>query len=265
MIALGFLVLVVFVAIAAPVLAPHDMTATSAAHRLRGAGSTFWLGTDDLGRDMLSRVIFASRTSMWAASVAILVALTLSLPLGMISGYKGGSKIDTVIQRTNDGLMTFPSLVLAIGVIGILGPGLTKAMAAIGLSLTPQFVRVIRAATLSVREEAYVEAAHQVGSPVHRIIIGHVLPNILSPVIVQTTLSFGLAILAESVLSFLGLGAQPPMPSWGGMLGRGFRFMYAQPLNILVPGAAIVLVVYSVNILGEGINRAVGREFRHVS
>ena len=161
--------------------------------------------------------------------------------------------------------MAFPSLVLAIGVIGVLWPGLTNAMLAIGIAVTPHYVRIIRAATLAVREEVYIEAAYQSGSTNRRTIIGHVLPNITSPLVVQTTLGLGLAILSESALSFLGLGVQPPTPSWGNMLARGFTFMYHAPINVIVPGLTIVFVVYAINVLGDGIHDAVGRETRNAA
>lgn len=261
MIALGFLFLVLLIAIFAPWVAPHDPVNTNPARRLEGPSMEFWLGTDDLGRDLLSRNIYAARISMLAATIAIGIALTLSIPIGLVSGYVGG-KVDAILQRMNDGFMSFPGLILAIAIIGILGPGLTNAMIAIGLSYTPNFVRIIRASTLAVRQEMYIEAAYQIGSSTPKTIIGHVLPNILSPIIVQTTLGLGLAILSESALSFLGLGAPPPAASWGGMLSRSFGFMSQAPLAILPPGIAIMLVVLAFNVLGDGIRDAVGRETR---
>lgn len=261
MIALGFLFLVLLIAIFAPWVAPHDPVSTNPARRLEGPSMEFWLGTDDLGRDLLSRNIYAARISMLAATIAIGIALTLSIPIGLVSGYVGG-KVDAILQRMNDGFMSFPGLILAIAIVGILGPGLTNAMIAIGLSYTPNFVRIIRASTLAVRQEMYIEAAYQIGSSTPKTIIGHVLPNILSPIIVQTTLGLGLAILSESALSFLGLGAPPPAASWGGMLSRSFGFMSQAPLAILPPGIAIMLVVLAFNVLGDGIRDAVGRETR---
>ena len=260
-VALVFLLFVVFVAVFAPVIAPHDPVTTNAADRLQGPSAQYWLGTDDLGRDLLSRNIYAARVSLTAAAIAVGIALSLSLPLGLISGYMGG-RIDSLIQRVNDGFMSFPGLILAIAIIGILGPGLTNAMIAIGISYTPNFIRIIRAATLGVRRETYIEAAYQIGSPTPKTVIGHVFPNILSPVIVQTTLALGLAILSESGLSFLGLGAQPPTASWGGMLRRSFSFMFDAPINVFPPGIAILLVVLAFNVLGDGIRDAVGREAR---
>jgi peptide/nickel transport system permease protein len=260
-VALAFLLFVAVLAIAAPLLAPYDPAATHPARRLEGPSGEFWLGTDDLGRDMLSRHIYAARVSLYAAGVAVGVALALSLPVGLASGYFGG-RLDSIVQRLNDGLMSFPGLILAISIIGILGPGLTNAMVAIGISYTPFFIRIIRGATLAVREEVYMEAAHQIGSPHGRTIVRHVLPNILSPLIVQTTLALGLAILSEAALSFLGLGIPPPASSWGGMLDRAFSFMYSAPLNVITPGIAIMAVVLAFNVLGDGIRDSFGRQVR---
>ena len=261
MAALFLLVAVISVAIAAPLIAPYAPEATNTAARLEGPSRAHWLGTDDLGRDLLSRNIYAARVSLWAATIASGIALTLGLPIGMISGFIGG-RVDNTIQRINDGFLSFPGLILAIGVIGILGPNLTNAMIAIGISYTPSFVRIVRSATLAVRQETFVEAAYQIGSKTRRTVLRHVVPNILSPVIVQFTLALGLAIISESGLSFLGLGAQPPTASWGGMLRRGFGFMHEAPVNVLVPGFAIMVVVLSFNLLGDGIRDAVGREVR---
>lgn len=260
-VALVFLLLLIVVAVLAPWIAPHDPSATNAAVRLSGPTAEHWLGTDDLGRDILSRNLYASRVSLYAAFVAVGVALSLSLPVGLAGGFLGG-RLDSLVQRVTEAVMAFPSLILAIGVIGVLGPGLTNAMLAIGIAMTPHYVRIIRGATLAVREEVFVEAAHQVGSPRHRTIIGHVVPNIMSPIVVQTTLGLALAILSEAGLSFLGLGVQPPTPSWGNMLSRGFTFMHEAPINVIVPGVTIVLVVLAINIVGDGIHDAVGRETR---
>lgn len=256
-----FLVFMISIALLAPVIAPHSPSAISAEFRLTGPSATYWLGTDDLGRDIVSRMLFASRDSLQAALIAVTVALAIGLPFGLASGFVGGL-VDQLISRLNDGLMAFPSLVLAIAIVGVIGPGLRNAMIAIGISYAPNFVRIIRGATIAVRQEVFIEAAYQVGSPVHRTLIRHVFPNVLSPIIVQTTLASGLAILAESTLSFLGLGSQPPTPSWGGMLSRGFQYMHAQPFNVIAPGFTIVLVVYAINLLGDGIHDAVGREIR---
>lgn len=260
-VALVFVCLMVVVALMAQWIAPRDPLATNFGAVNAGPSAEFWLGTDDIGRDIFSRLAFAGRVSLLAATQAVLIAMLLGVPLGLVSGYFGGWT-DIVVMRITDTLMSFPGLVLAITIIGFIGPSLTNAMIAIGIVFSPRFIRVVRASTLSVREEVYIEAARMIGCPPGMIIRRHVLPNILSPLIVQATLTMALAILAEASLSFLGLGVQPPDASWGSMLGRAWRFLTHQPFNVFAPGLLIMFTVLALNVLGDGIRDSLGRE-RH--
>lgn len=262
-VALVFLLVTVVVSVFAPVLAPYTPTDSDLANSLQGPSAAHWLGTDDIGRDILSRMLFAGRISLRASVIAVGLALGIGLPFGLVSGYLGG-RWDNVIMRFNDALMSFPALILAITIIGFLGPSLTNAMIAVGIVYAPRFMRVVRGAALGVREETYVEAARMIGVSDARIIRTHILPNILSPLVVQTTLSMGLAILAEASLSFIGLGVQPPDASWGAMLGRAFSYLRRAPVFALAPGVVIMLVVLSFNVLGDGLRDSLGREERRL-
>ena len=227
--------------------------------RLQGPSSDHWLGTDDVGRDLLSRLMFASRLSLVAALQAVTVAMVIGIPLGLIAGYYGG-RIDTVLMRLTDTIMVFPTLILAIAIVAVLGAGLTNAMIAIGLTFSPYFARIVRGSTLAAREEAYVEASWQLGASTPRLLVRHILPNIVSPILVETTLSLGKAIIAEASLSFLGLGARPPEASWGSMLRRGFGFVRESPSGTVIVGCLIVVVVLSFNMIGDALRAAIGRE-----
>lgn len=261
MVALAVLVFMVLVAVFAPLLAPHEPDQGELARALEGPSADYLLGTDDLGRDVLSRLIHASRVSLSASALAIGVALLLGLPLGLISGYCGGW-VDNVIMRVNDALMSFPALILAVVIVGLLGPNLSNAMLAIGLVYAPRIMRVVRGSALSVREEVYVMSARATGCGPLRITGRHILPNILSPLVVQTTIMLGLAILAEAGLSFLGLGVQPPTASWGSILGRAFPYMITTPVTVIAAGLAISLVVLAFNLLGDAFRDSLGRERR---
>ena len=264
MVSLGVLALVGFVAIFAPLLAPYDASSGELSRALEGPSSNFWLGTDDLGRDVLSLLIMASRVSLSAAFIAVGVALVIGLPLGLVSGYSGGW-VDNVIMRFNDALMSFPALILAIVIVGLLGPSLTNSMFAIGVVYAPRIMRVVRGSALSVREEVYVTSARAIGCGSFRIVGRHILPNILSPLVVQTTIMLGLAILAEAGLSFLGLGVQPPTSSWGSVLGRAFPYLSQTPLIVISAGAAISVTVLAFNLLGDAFRDSLGRERRDKS
>jgi peptide/nickel transport system permease protein len=258
---LALLVLFTFLALAAPWVSPYDPNVPDISKRLAGPSAEHWLGNDELGRDMLSRLIHGTRISLYAAVQAVALAFVLGVPIGLVSGFVGGW-VDTVLMRLNDALMSFPALILAIAIVGLLGPSLRNAMIAIGIVYAPRLARVVRGATLAVREEIYVEAARATGCTQLRIVRRHVLPNILSPLVVQTTLSMGLAILAEAALSFLGLGVQPPHASWGAILGRSFAYIHQAPINVLTPGLAVLLMVLAFNIVGDGLRDAFGRERR---
>ena len=252
------LFVIVLIAIFAPYIAPYDPAKSSLRAILKPPGSVYWLGSDDLGRDVASRLIFASRLSLIASVQAVVIALVIGMPLGLIAGYVGGW-LDTVISRCNDAMMSFPALILAVVIVGLLGPSLTNAMTAIGLVYAPRIMRVVRGSTLSVREEVYVRAARATGCGDTRIVIKHVLPNVMGPLVVQATVLMGQALLAEAGLSFLGLGTQPPQASWGAMLGTAFPYMAQSPVPTIAAGTIISVTVLCFNLIGDGIRDSVGR------
>lgn len=255
------LLLIVACAAAAPLLAPYDPDAQSLTDRLQAFSSEHWLGTDDLGRDVLSRLLYASRVSLIAALQATAVGVVLGVPTGLLAGYTRGA-VDSVLGRVADAMMSIPALLLALAIVGVLEPNLTSAMIAIGIVYAPRLFRITRASALSVREETFVEAARSVGSGPWRIVTGHVLPNVLSPLIVQISLSMGFAILFEASISFLGLGVQPPDASWGSMLGRSTRFFEQSPHLVVVPGVMILITVLAFNVIGDGVRDSLGKEVR---
>lgn len=259
--ALAILLLLVLAAIAAPRIAPFDPLAQDLQDTLQGPTSEHWLGTDELGRDVLSRMLFAARVSLVAAAQAVLLAIALGVLPGLIAGFLRGW-VDAVISRITDAVMSFPPLLLAIAIVGVFGPSLTNAMLAVGVIFAPRFLRVTRGAVLAVREETFVEASRSIGTPVLRIIATRILPNILSPLLVQTSLALGFAMLAEASLSFLGLGVQPPDASWGAMIGRAYRFLAQTPTLVIFPGIAIAVCVLAFNILGDGLRDSFGRDTR---
>jgi len=252
------LIAIVAVAILAPYIAPHDPARSSLRAILKPPSAMYWLGSDDLGRDVASRLMYASRLSLLASVQAVAIALTLGLPFGLISGYAGGWT-DIIIMRFNDALMSFPALILAVVIVGLLGPSLSNAMTAIGLVYAPRIMRVVRGSTLSVREEVYVRAARATGCSDMRIITRHVLPNVTGPLVVQATVLMGQALLAEAGLSFLGLGVQPPEASWGAMLGTAFPYMAQSPVPTIAAGVVISVTVLCFNLIGDGVRDSVGR------
>ncbi|MEP1122665.1 MAG: ABC transporter permease [Ilumatobacter sp.] len=260
-IAAAYLVVLALIAILAPWIAPRDPNAQDLANVMAGPFDGGVMGTDQLGRDVLSRMILASRIAVVAVLQAVAVGLALGVVPGLVAGYFGG-RVDRLIMRVNDAIMSFPPLILAIAIVGVLGASLTNAMVAIGIVFAPTFLRLVRASVLSVREETFIAAARATGTPSHRIVRRHVLPNVLSPLLVQISLTSGFAMLAEASLSFLGLGVQPPESSWGSMLANGFRVMESQPWLVVFPGAAIGLTVLAFNVLGDGARDAIGREVR---
>jgi peptide/nickel transport system permease protein len=246
-----FIVLAVF----APVIAPDDPLATSWTLVRKPASALHWFGTDDLGRDILSRVIYGARASLMAGAIAVGIAILIGVPFGLLSGYRGGF-VDALISRITDAMLACPFLILAIALAAFLGPSLGNAMIAIGITTTPIFVRLTRGQVMSVKVEDYVEAARAMGNPHWRIALFHILPNIMPALLVQATLSIAAAIIAEAALSFLGLGQQPPAPSWGSMLNAAQRFLSNAPWMALWPGLAIFLVVLSFNLVGDGLRDA---------
>jgi len=253
----GLAVVVLFIVLAlfAPWIAPHDPIAASWAAIRKAPSAQYWLGTDEIGRDVLSRVIWGTRASLLAGVISVSISLLIGVPLGMAAGFLGGA-VDAVISRITDAFLACPFLILAIALAAFLGPSLRNAMIAIGLTATPVFVRLTRGQVMAVKVEDYVEAARAVGNPPARIAFKHILPNILPALIVQATISIATAIIAEASLSFLGLGQQPPAPSWGSMLNTAQRFLTNAPWMAIWPGLAIFLVVLSFNILGDGLRDA---------
>jgi peptide/nickel transport system permease protein len=253
----GLLVVVLMAALAllAPWIAPFDPLATSFAMVRKAPDGANWFGTDEVGRDLLSRVIWGGRASLAAGVISVTIAVGVGVPLGMLAGYVGGV-VDAVVSRITDAMLAIPFLILAIALAAFLGPSLGNAMIAIGITATPIFVRLARGQVLAVRAEDYVEAARAVGNPPARILLRHILPNILPPVIVQATLAIAAAIIAEASLSFLGLGQQPPAPSWGSMLNTAQRFLTQAPWMAVFPGLAIFVTVLAFNLLGDGLRDA---------
>jgi len=253
----GFVVIAVFVVLAlfAPLIAPYDPIATSWTLVRKAPSAMHWFGTDELGRDVLARVVYGARASLLAGAIAVAIALGVGVPLGLLAGYRGGV-IDALISRITDAMLACPFLILAIALAAFLGPSLGNAMIAIGVTTTPIFVRLTRGQTMSVKADDYVEAARAMGNPRWRIALVHILPNIMPALLVQATLSIAAAIIAEAALSFLGLGQQPPAPSWGSMLNAAQRFLTQAPWIAVWPGLAIFLVVLSLNLVGDGLRDA---------
>jgi peptide/nickel transport system permease protein len=252
---LGIVAAVVLLALFAPWLAPYDPLQTSFALVRKAPSATHWFGTDEVGRDLLSRVVWGARASLAAGVISVSIAVGIGVPIGMLAGYVGGL-IDALISRITDAMLACPFLILAIALAAFLGPSLGNAMIAIGVTATPIFVRLARGQVLAVKAEDYVEAARAVGNPPLRLLGRHILPNILPPIIVQATLAIAAAIIAEASLSFLGLGQQPPAPSWGSMLNTAQRFLVQAPWIAVFPGAAIFATVLAFNLVGDGLRDA---------
>jgi peptide/nickel transport system permease protein len=249
---LGLIVVLFLFGMLAPFIAPRSPESQDLSHRLKAPAVSFLLGTDDLGRDVFSRMLYGIRISLSVGFVAVGISVILGTLLGLISGYYGG-KIDTIIMRLVDIMLCFPTFFLILLVIAFLEPSIYNVMAVIGLTSWPGLTRLVRAEVLSIRKREYIEAAKLLGLSNWRIFFVHLLPNVISPVIVSATLGVGDAILTESGLSFLGLGVQPPMPSWGQMLTSGKEYIYFAWWLSVFPGLAILITVLSFNLLGEGL------------
>jgi peptide/nickel transport system permease protein len=252
LVGLVILAVLVVVAVLGPALAPYGVNAVDVDHMLEGPSGSHLFGTDELGRDVFSRVVVAARVSLVVAVVSVSLALLAGVSIGLVSGYYRG-RIDNVLMRCMDVLFAFPVLLLAVAIVAVLGRGLVTAMVAIGVVYAPIFARVTRASVLSVREQVFVRAAISIGASDGRIMRRHVLPNIAAPLIVQTSLSLAFAILSEAALSFLGLGIQPPQPSWGRMLYDARGFVQDAWWLGLFPGAAIFLTVLAFNVVGDAL------------
>jgi peptide/nickel transport system permease protein len=251
----GILCMLLLVALLAPVLAPYDPLAQDLYQRLQPPSIDHWFGTDDFGRDILSRIVYGSRISLRIGLIAISLAFTGGTLFGLVAGYRGGM-VDMLIMRLMDLMLAFPSILLAIAIVAVIGPGIENAILAVSIVLVPQFARLVRSSVLTVREATYVEAARALGATESRLLFYSILPNCTAPLIVQTTLGMGTAILDAAGLSFLGMGAQPPVPEWGAMLSGGRELLLRAPWVMTFPGLAIFTVVLGLNLFGDGLRDA---------
>ncbi len=259
---LAVVLFVILVAVVAGQISPYNPVAQDSDAILLGPSASHLLGADELGRDVLSRLIWGARPSLEAGAISVSLALLLGIPMGLLAGYFG-KWIDQVLMRLADALWSFPGLVLALAVESILGRGLVNAMVAIGVVYAPVFARLVQGQTLSAREEEYVSAARCIGAGSVRIMVKHIWPNLVAPVVVQASLMLGQAIIFEAALSFLGLGVQPPDPAWGSMLRTAYQYMQLDPWYSLFPGTAIFMTVLGFNLLGDGIRQALDPRMRN--
>jgi peptide/nickel transport system permease protein len=259
--ALGYLSCLTLLSLLAPAVAPYSPTDQNYDAMLQGPTAHHLLGTDDLGRDTLSRLLFGAPVSLYASIMSVGIGLVLGLPFGLCAGYFGGT-IDLVISRIIDTMLSFPGIVLAIGVTGALGIGMVHSMIAVGIVFSPEIARLIRSQTLVLRSELFVDAARGFGAGTARILVRHILPNAIQPVIVQVTLLLAVALLVQASLSFLGLGAQPPSPSWGSMLADAYGKMDVAPGQMYPPGIAILLTALAFNALGDALRTGLDPKLR---
>ena len=252
---IGYLIVLALVGALAPWITPYNPNDIELSNIMANPSAAHWLGTDDLGRDVLSRLMAAAGASMFASFLAVSIGMSLGVPIGVIAGYVGG-RTDAVISRVLDALLSMPAIVFAVGVVGVLGAGLVNGMFAVGILMLPGFARLVRATTLVVKQELYVDAIRAFGATPFRIITRHVLPNAIQSAIVNAGLLLAVALLAESSLSYLGLGVQPPNSSWGGMLARAYNYMEVAPEQMYAPGFAILVTALAFNGLGETVRLA---------
>lgn len=252
---LVLLVIITLSAIFAPLVATHNPTQQNLRNRLQPPSAENWLGTDNFGRDIYSRIVYGARISLRVGLISVSIALVIGGGMGLLGGYFGG-RIDSFFMRIVDVLLALPSILLALAIVATIGPGLNNVMIAVGIAYSPNFARVMRAAVLQVRELDYVAAAHALGASHLRTMMKHIVPNSLNPVIVQVTLATAGSILAAAGLSFLGLGAQPPTPEWGSMLSAARPYIRVAHHTVTFPGLAIMLTVLSLNMVGDGLRDA---------
>ncbi len=245
----------VFLAVFASVITPYEPNVMDYKALLQNPNTEHLLGTDELGRDILTRMMYGARLSLTVGTTAVLIAVCLGVPFGLISGYVGGV-FDEIMMRVVDSIMALPALVLALTISAVLGSGLVNATIAIAVVTAPTYTRLVRGQVLAIKQNDYVVAAQSIGAPTWRVLVRHLLPNTLSPVIVQASLGIGFAIILESSMSFIGLGAMPPTPSWGNMVQIGFQFLEIAPWCVLAPATAIFLAVLGFNMLGDGLRDA---------
>jgi ABC-type dipeptide/oligopeptide/nickel transport system permease subunit len=263
MVGLGIILVFLLLAVLAPLISPYDPNAQDLASSIRGPSGSHWLGTDQLGRDMATRLMYGTRISLLIGVVAVAIGLVIGVPLGMIAGYYGGWA-DLAISRFADMLFAFTSILLALTLVAVLGVSLQNVIIAVGISVVPVIIRLVRSSVLSLREEPYVEAARALGASNLRIITRHVFRNSLTPVLVHGTLSIGVSILLAAGLGFLGLGVQSPTAEWGTMLGEGRQFIFSAPHLTTFPGIAIFLAILAFNLLGDGLRDALDPRLRTI-
>ncbi len=261
MASVSFLLALALVAVLAPVIAPYSPTAQNVSDMLAEPSAAHWMGTDDLGRDVFSRLLHASGASLFASVLSVAVGAAIGIPIGFLAGFVGGW-LDQAVSRVIDTLLSFPGIVLAVGVTGALGVGLVNGMIAVGIVFSPSLARLARAQTMIIKDELFVDAARCFGAGSARIVLRHIVPNAVQPVIVQLTLLLAIGLLAEASLSFLGLGVQPPRPSWGAMLARAYNYMEIAPEQMYPPGLAILLTALAFNALGESLRVALDPTMR---
>ena len=259
----AILLILLFASLAAPLLSTHDPEKMMLSQVLRPPSREFPLGTDYLGRDIWTRILYGGRLSLMIGLLAVAVGLAIGVPLGAVSGYFAG-RTDLFIQRIADVLLAFPGFLLSLSLVAVLGVGLQNVIIAVGIAALPSFIRLVRGSVLSIRELSYVEAARAIGVPNRAILFRHILPNAMSPVIVQATLNLGTAILLAAGLGFLGLGVRPPTPEWGTMLGEGRSYIFSAWHVATFPGLAIFLAVLGFNLLGDGLRDALDPRLRHL-
>lgn len=252
LIGLIILILMILAAIGAPLITRYDPIKIDPPAQLEAPNSAHWMGTDGFGRDLFSRVVYGARISLPVGLIAVAISAIVGTVLGLVAGYYG-KIVDGIIMRVIDVMLAFPGILLALVVVAVLGPNLRNVMIAVGVSGIPRFSRLIRGSVLSARENLYVDAARVIGVPTRLIMFRHILPNVVGPGVVLSTLSVGYAILAAAGLSFLGLGAQPPTPEWGSMLANGRQFLQSDPWVTTTPGIAILVTVLAVNMFGDGL------------
>lgn len=246
------LVLLCVAATFAPLISPYDPVQIKLSAKLRPPGLEYWLGTDHFGRDIFSRIVHGGRVSLSVGLLVVAFAVVIGVPLGLLSGFFGGA-VDNVLMRVVDAFLTFPPLLLGVAIVGLLGPDIQNVMIALGIVQAPILARIVRGSTLAVREEVHVAAARALGASPLRIVLSNILRNIMSPIVVQLTIVFAAAVVAEASLSFLGLGTQPPQPSWGRDLSEARRFLADAPWMFLAPTGAIMICVLSINFVGDGL------------
>jgi ABC-type dipeptide/oligopeptide/nickel transport system permease subunit len=264
MVGLAILVAFVVLTVLAPLISPYDPIRQDLANALRPPSAEHLFGTDHLGRDVATRILYGTRITLFIGVLAVAIGLAVGIPLGVVSGYYRG-RVDLVIQRVADTMFSFPAILLALALVAILGIGLRNVIIAVGISMVPVFIRLVRGSVLEIREEIYVEAARALGAGDLRILTRHVLANAWTPIIVQSSISMGITILVAAGLGFLGLGVQAPTPEWGSMLGEGRQYIFSHGHMTTFPGLAIFLAVLAFNLMGDGMRDALDPRLRMIT